>query len=61
VIEMSNLRDLKVGDVVYVVERHVVTEVTDSVAVLGNNIVTEATAVDDAEQSTLADIYRSQY
>ena len=58
---MSNLRDLKVGDVVYVVERHIVTEVTDSVATLDNDIVTEATFVDDAEQSTLADIYRNQY
>lgn len=56
---MSTLRDLKVGDVVYVVERHVVTKVTDSVATLDNTIVTTMTVVGD-EQAVLEQIYLAQ-
>ena len=57
---MTNLRDLKVGDIVYVVERYVVTKVTDSVATLNNTLVTTMTAVDTDDQATLERIYLDQ-
>ena len=59
-VTVGAYRDLKVGDVVYVVTEHRVTAVGDSTATLDGNIVTPQTAVDESQQIMLGIVYREQ-
>jgi hypothetical protein len=59
---MAQYRDLKVGDVVYVVTEHRVTAMDDTLGTvtLDNSIVTTVTVVDDNQQIMLGIVYREQ-
>jgi hypothetical protein len=57
---MTKYRDLRVGDVVYVVSEHRVTATDGDTATLDDTIVTTLVAVDEAEQLLLRVAYRNQ-